>query len=216
MRNTFMAILTILLNLGHFGNAQSISSIQFTGGVNMPMSSSKGLTGIIQYNYSYNKNIHFYIYTGYYSWDKYKEYYFIDNPTNQSQLRHETYSSDDHALIPLYIGTNIDIHSNKIFTSYISAELGYSRLSYNSYELVKSYDPNTGLFIGYHQNAVIKKISEGLFGVGLGAGIYHPLTTNVNLLFSFKLNSYWNSNYHGLFSTNNTYTTYTAGFNVKI
>ena len=95
--------------------------------------------------------------------------------------------------------------------------MGYSYLSYNSYEQWKSINPETGEIIGYYADEKTKKVNrENLFGVGIGAGMCRSISRNVELLFAFKLNSFMNEHYYGLFSNRGTYTTFSAGFNFNL
>ncbi|MHB8906249.1 MAG: hypothetical protein ACYC6D_09010 [Melioribacteraceae bacterium] len=68
----------------------------------------------------------------------------------------------------------------------------------------------------YVDQSTRKENREDLFGLGIGAGISHSLTENLNLVLLFKLNSYINSNYSGIFSSRGTYTMFLAGFNFSI
>jgi len=200
--------------------AQGSGSIQINGGVISPMSSSKGLTGSIQFNYSINPTINLYIYAGYSNWDKYKtklqvvrSVYSSDDGPNYFT----SYSSDDHILIPVYIGSRINYNTTKLFTSFVDLEIGYSSLSYNSYGNLIIRHPETGEIVDYQADVTNKKeIQENLFGLGVGAGLSHPMSENLNLILSFKLNTFINSNYFGLFSTKGTYTIFMAGFNYNI
>ena len=120
-------------------------------------------------------------------------------------------------MIPVYFWSFINLHTNKIFTAYINLEAGYSYLSYNSYENWKSVNPYTGRVIGYYVDRGTKEeITENLYGVGIGAGISHPMRENLNLEFPFKLNSYLNSSYYDFFSPKGTYMMFLVGINFKI
>ncbi|MGB8316901.1 MAG: hypothetical protein WCE54_02165 [Ignavibacteriaceae bacterium] len=217
----FFALTFSGINL--FGNgiirAQNNHSIQINGGVISPMSSSKGLSIYLQYNYYLNKQIILYTYTGYSAWDKYK----IKLPDNRPFYSgivpkyFNSYSADDHILIPIYLGSRINFYSNNLFTPFINFEIGYSYLSYNSYDQQEEINPETGETVGYYPDNTTKKANrENLFGVGIGAGLSHQISENIDLLLSFKLNSYVNENYNGLFSTQGTYTAFIAGFNFKL
>ncbi len=197
--------------------AQETNSIQINGGIIMPMSSSKGLTASFQFNYNINPTLQFYIYTGYSAWDQYKITFHEDYSTVQKQQYFTTYSADDHILIPVYFGGKLNFNTNKLFTAFVNLEIGYSHLSYNSFGNFKTTDPETGEVLGYYPDFTSQKeVSENLLGLGIGAGISHPITESLNLVLSFKLNSYINSNYYGLFSTRGTYTMFLAGFNFNI
>jgi hypothetical protein len=196
---------------------QDSNSIQINGGIVMPMSSSKGLTGTIQFNYSLTSAIKIYIYTGYSTWDQYKVTFIEDYSVIQKETIFQSYSADDHKLIPFYVGSRMNFHTNKLFTSFISCEIGYSYLSYNSYKNWKSVNPETGEVQGYFADGITRtKIDEKLFGIGMGVGIFHTLSENLNLVLSYKLNSHINSGYNGLFSKRGTYSQFLAGFGFSI
>lgn len=197
--------------------SQESHTIQVNGGLIMPMSSSKGLTTSIQFNYEINPEFTLYIYTGYAKWDQFNVIYMEDISNVQKQQYFKTYMADDHTLIPFFIGGKFNFHSNKIFTTFVTFEVGYSHLSYNNYDNFKSVDPESGEVLGYYVDASTKKeISEDLFGIGIGAGLTHPISRNLNLILAFKLNSNINSAYYGFFSTKGTYTIFLAGFNFSI
>jgi hypothetical protein len=197
--------------------AQKTNSIQLNGGIISPISSSNGLTTSLQYNYSINPTISLYVYSGYARWDKHYVIYKEDVSPVQRQQYFKTYSSDDHILIPIYLGSRIDLNTNKLFTSFVNLEIGYSYLRYNSYNHWKSINPATGEVMSYSPDPFTKKeIVEHIFGLGVGVGLSHPMTESVNLLFTFKLNSNITSNYSSIFSSRTTYTIFSAGFNVNI
>ncbi|VAX29037.1 hypothetical protein MNBD_IGNAVI01-3040 [hydrothermal vent metagenome] len=198
-------------------SAQESNSIQINGGLIFPKSSSKGLTGLVQFNYPLNEQIYLYAYSGYSSWDKYYVVFREDYSEIQKKQLFKTYSADDHTLIPVYIGSTINLNTNDFFTFYVTVEAGYAYLHYNSYDNWKSVDPETGEVLGYFvDGASRKEITENLFGIGVGAGISHPMGDNLNLIFSFKLNSYLNSSYYGFLSTQGTYTMFLAGISFNI
>ncbi len=197
--------------------AQNASSIEVQGGIVAPMNSSKGLSGSLQYNYSFNNNISFYASGGYSSWDKHNIVFHEDLSDVQKKNYFKTYSSDDHRMIPVYIGSRINFHTTKFFSTFVNFEIGYTHLSYNSYKHWKAVDPNTGAVLGYYPDLTSKnEHQENLFGLGIGAGLSHPMSEKINLILAFKLNTYTNSGYYGIFSARGTYTTFQAGFNFVI
>jgi hypothetical protein len=211
------SFLFVLLFVTNLVLAQEQYSIQINGGLIAPMSSSKGFTGLAQLNYTITPNISLYIYSGYSGWDQHKVVYHEDYSTIQKEQYFDSYSADEHTLIPVYVGSKIHLLTNKLFTSFINVELGYSHLSYNSYDNWKSVEPATGKVLGYFVDRSSKKeIKEDLFGVGVGLGFSHPITEKMNLILSLKLNSYVSKNYYGLFSTGGTYTNYLLGFEYTI
>ncbi len=197
--------------------SQDANSIQINGGIIIPMSASNGFNSSIQFNYNFKQNIQLYIYSGYSSWDKFNVNYIEDYSTTQKQTLFETYTSDNHILIPVYIGSRINLHTNKLFTSFVTFEVGYSYLSYNSYDIKKEIDPVTGEVLSYNPDISTKKeVTENLIGLGAGAGISYPITENINIILSFKLNSQLNSKYYDFFSSEGTYTAFNLGINFKI
>ena len=197
--------------------SQESSSIQINGGIISPISSSNGLTALIQYNYNLTPIVSFYIYSGYSYWDKFNVIYQVDLSPVQRQKNFKTYASDEHILVPLYLGSRINLHTNNIFTLFTNIEIGYSYLKYNSFNHWESVDPETGEILGYYPDPTSKKeIQENVFGIGVGVGLSHPITDSINLLFSVKLNSNINSEYSELFSSRQTYTMFLAGFNFNI
>lgn len=217
MFKNFLAAIILLITFPGFNSAQDINSLQVNGGIIMPMSSSKGLTASVQFNYSFNPQIQFYSYIGYAAWDLYKVIYRADWSENQRKQYFEAYPESDHTLIPFYIGSKINFHSNKLLTAFVSFEAGYSHISYHKYDIMKIINPETGEVVDYLADGATKeKISENLFGIGAGVGISHPVTRKLNLLFSFKLNTFLNSDYSGALGTKSTYTIFLIGFNYNI
>jgi opacity protein-like surface antigen len=199
--------------------AQDLYSIKISGGIVVPMNSSNGLSASAQLNYSMNPVFSLYIYSGIAQWDKFKIKFYDDRTVYSGIGPHyfDSYSSDDHILIPVYIGSRINFHTNNLFTSFINFEIGYSYLSYNSYDQQEEVNPETREVVGYYPDYTTKKENrESLFGVGIGAGLSHPISKSIDLLLAFKLNSYVNGNYNGLFSTRGTYTAFIAGLNFKL
>ena len=217
MIKSFLIVLIFSTTSSNIILAQNTHSIQVNGGIVMPMSSSRGLTTSIQFNYSLNPKVELYGYVGYSSWDYYKVVFHEDLSEVQKQQYFAVHPETDHILVPVYIGSKINLHTNKLFTSFANIEIGYSHLTYYSYDVIKIINPETNAVLSYQINpGTQEKVSENLFGLGIGAGISHPMTNYLNLILSFKLNTYINSNYFGLFSTRGTYTTFLAGFNYSI
>lgn len=173
---------------------------------------------MVQYNLSLSKNVDIYTYTGYCTWDMYKIRFMAEGPYDMSGPKYfSSYSSDEHILIPFYLGGRINFYTNDLFHSFLNLEIGYSYLNYNSYDQIEKKNPETGKIEGYYPDLTSQKEnSENLFGLGIGAGISHPVSENLNLVFSFKLNTYLNSKYYGLFSTRGTYTMFLGGFDYKL
>jgi len=214
MLKSLISLIISILVLFHCDiSAQELNFIQINGGIIMPMSSSKGLSGIIQFNHPLSSRIQLYLYTGFSSWDKYKVSYLEDHTAIQQETIFRSYSADNHRLIPLYFGSDFKITTNKLFTFSFMFECGYSYLSYNSYKNRKSINPETGEVQGYYIDASSRKsVSENLFGVAIGIGLTRPLSENLKMILSYKLNSNVNSNYQGLFETRGTYFQFLAGF----
>ncbi len=216
-KSFFASSIFIIIIFSNIILAQSTNSIQINGGLLIPMSASKGLNTSIQYNYSLNSNVQFYVYSGYSKWDKFNISFAELWSPLQQQTHFRTYIADNHILIPLYIGSRINIHTNKLLTIFTTIEAGYSYLSYNAYGFKKEIEPGTGVVLAYSTDlSTKKKTNENLFGVGAGIGVSHPITNNMNVILSFKLNSQINSSYYSFFSNQGTYAAFNLGFNLNI
>ena len=216
-KSVFTSLVIISIIISNVIYAQDSNSIQINGGIVMPINSSKGFNTSIQYNYHFSNNIQFYIYSGYSSWDKHNINFIEDWSPVQKQTIFNSYSSNNHILIPVYIGSRINFHTNKLFASFVTFEVGYSHLSYNSYENKKEIDPVTGVVLAYNADPTTKKeMNENLLGIGTGVGLSHAITENINIVLSFKLNSHLNSKYYNFLSSNGTYTTLSLGFNINM
>ncbi len=218
MRKSVFVFLVLFISLSSgIIFAQDNSSVQFNGGIIYPRRSSNGLSASVRYNYSLNSKINLYFSAGYSSWDR---FYVTFNEKLSGVQRHEyfkTYNSDNHSLIPLYVGAKINYHTNKLFTSFVNFEIGYSRLSYNSYDNFKVINPVTGEVVAYNVDGSTKKeISKNLFGIGVGTGISHPLNQALDLILSFKINTNFNGGEFGFLSAKGTYSYWSVGVNVKI
>lgn len=216
-KSFFFSITVLALIFTDVILSQKSNSFQVTGGMITPINSSKGLVGLIQYNYSLNEKYVIYIYSGYSVWDKYRINIRVDGSQTQKSLEVQSYSSSDHKLIPLYLGTKINIHTNKLFTSYLNFEAGYSLLTYKSYTNTKLLDPTTGEIVGYSvSQSPQKEEQEELFGIGVGIGLSRQITNNSSLLLATNLNSFLNPDKYGLLSAKGTYLMVLAGFNFYI
>ncbi|MCF8242789.1 MAG: hypothetical protein K9J16_15530 [Melioribacteraceae bacterium] len=217
MRFFSVILLLTLIILVENNPAQNNNSIQVSGGMIMPMSSSKGVTASVQYNYQFNSSTQFYLYSGYSFWDKFFVSFIEEWSVVQDQTIFKSYSSDAHKMIPLYIGTRINFHTNKFFTSFVTFELGYSYLSYNTYKVVKITDANTGKILDYEADRTTKRsISENLIGIGGGIGLTHELMENLSVVLAFKLNSHLNSKYYDFLDSKGIYTAVVLGFDLNI
>lgn len=197
--------------------AQNEHSIQINGGILYPRSSSNGFSSSVKYSYSLNPTFDIYAYTGYNSWDKFNVVYAVDLTGPQTKSLFPSYSSDNHILIPIYFGTKINIHTNKLFTSFFDVEIGYSYFNYNSYDNVESVDIHTGEIVDYKIVEDSKReVTDHLFGIGIGAGLSHPISNSIDIILSYRLNSNFNSGEFGLFSAKGTYYTLFTGLNINI
>lgn len=216
MKKLSIAMIFVILSLSTIF-AQGRHSIQLNGGVISPQNSSKGFASSVQSNYNLNTTIDFYASVGYSSWDKFYVGFLEEWSPIQKQTRFETHISDNHIMIPLYLGAKINFNTNKFFTSFVNLELGYSYLKYNSYNYQRSVDPETGVVLGYYPDESTKtEIQDNIIGVGVGLGISHPMSSNLNLILTAKLNSNIYSKYADIFHARETYFSFLAGFNFNI
>jgi len=202
--------------------AQDYHSIQLDGGIIFPSRSSKGGSTFIKYNYSLNQTFNFYIYTGYSFWDKFnvRADEIIPGqrePRKQRNHNLHSYSSDNHVLIPLYVGTKINLYNYNLFTAFLDFEIGYSYFNYNSYENIKIIDETTGELLSYDVDKSSKtEEKDNLIGTGIGAGITYPLTGTLDIILSYRINSNIKSGEFGLLSAEGTYSTLYTGLNLKL
>ncbi|MCF8242889.1 MAG: hypothetical protein K9J16_16030 [Melioribacteraceae bacterium] len=200
-------------------SAQDSHSIQINSGYVSPLNSQDGISISVQYNYKLNKNLFLYANAGYKLWDKNKLVYLLNRRIGggYGQAYFFTYNKDEHKLIPLMLGGRMNFYTNKLFVSFLKFEIGYSSLSYNVYEQRTTYDEETGDINAYYPILYTRKsIRENLFALGVGGGFFIPVNKTIGLVISYKLSSYLNEKYHGLFSTNGTYHSLTAGIDINI
>ncbi|PKL82684.1 MAG: hypothetical protein CVV24_08790 [Ignavibacteriae bacterium HGW-Ignavibacteriae-3] len=210
------ALITALLFLNKV-KAQEAYSIQLNGGIISPRNSTNGFTALLQFDYPLSSDIVFYVYSGYASWGQDKIAYLEDYSLIQRQTIFNSYSSDGHSLIPVYVGSRINLKEIKLFTAFVTVEMGFALLTYDSYTNIKNINPLTGEVLSYVVDRSSKnEIDENLFGLGLGGGLNHRLTRNLDLIFSVKLNSHLNSKYYDFFSSKRTYAVFIAGLCFKI
>lgn len=212
---SLLVIVTVLFS--GILQAQNARSIQLNAGAMFPMNSSKGFSTALQYNYSLNSTVQLYAYSGISYWDENHVIHEMDWSEIQKNQFITTYDADEHVLIPLYFGSRINLHSDKLFTTFFYLEAGYSHLSYNAYDNVKVVDENTGEVLEFYADQKTKrKINENLFGIGAGVGLSHEITDSIELQLFYKLNSFINSSYNGFFTSRGTYNTVVLGFNYGI
>jgi hypothetical protein len=216
MKNLSIALLFVIF-FSRVILAQGSSSIQLNGGIISPQNSTDGFTTAVQFNYDLNTTISFYASIGYSSWNKFYVSFLEEWSPIQRQTNFETYISDEHIMIPLYVGSKINFNTNKYFTSFVNVELGYSYLKYNSYNYWRSINPETGEVLGYYPDGSTKvEIQDNIIGIGIGLGISHPMSSNMNLILTAKLNSNIYSKYADIFHARETYVSFLAGFSVNI
>jgi hypothetical protein len=147
----------------------------------------------------------------YSSWDqRYSTY--RDNSNSQSELR-KISTESDHSLSRIMTGVRYIVVEPAEFRLFLEGGIGYSYLRYNSYDihLFNTPDGGTELLALSGRNA-----DENLFNISTGIGLIHSLTNKFDILFEFKINTYLNAAYYGLYSSRGTFTGFNAGFNYKI
>ena len=197
--------------------AQNSVSVQINGGAIFPISAYTGFSASLQINYSLSRNLGIYMYAGYSSWNRNKVLFTEELNGAQKQQIFGSYSSDSHIQIPLYLGEKYDFYQGKFFTSFFTLEAGFTHLSYYNYANIRVIDQSNGVVVDYVVDPSSKtKITENLIGLGIGTGISHQLTENIDLLLMYKINSYLNSKYYDFFSASGTYSMLLAGLNINI
>ncbi|HSD62444.1 MAG TPA: hypothetical protein VLB50_01565, partial [Ignavibacteriaceae bacterium] len=112
-KSSILAIIFISTFLPQNIIAQETNSLQVSGGIIEPMSSARGLSGALQFNYSLNSNINFYIYSGYSSWDFYRIFFYKEREGRDPQL-FRLIGADEHSMVPVYLGSRINFHTIKL------------------------------------------------------------------------------------------------------
>ena len=207
----------ILITFSVLTPAQTSNSLQINGGIVFPPNSPAGFNANLQFNYSLNNNMQIYIYSGYSHWNKYNVN-FTESLSAIQQITHfYTYLSDNHVLIPVFVGAKMNFAKNRIFTASTLFEVGYSHLNYDSYSVKKEVDPNTGQVLNYYTDrSTQKKVTQNLFGFGVGIELSHDFTKIFGVLLSFKLNGQLNSGSFKYLSGLGSYTSLNLGFYLKI
>ncbi len=202
--------------------SQNNNSIELSGGVIFPMSSSDGFTGNFQFNYAITEDFYLYLSTGYSEWNNFRisiDYRYSENENTFYQQKRfiSSVSADNHINIPFYLGTKLNFRTNKLFTSFMNFELGYSYFSFNSYNKWDPVYSNSGEVINYIPDEITKiKNKEHLFGIAIGLGASIPMTKDLNLIINYKVNTNTNFNNIALLNMRGIRSTLIGGVNLII
>jgi opacity protein-like surface antigen len=210
MKKSYLIIVSVLV-LSSVIYSQGKSSFQFSGGIVYPLSSSPGLSGTLQYNYNINSKFNIFISADYSAWDK-RYFNYLDKSDVHGGYN-SGYSESDHTLSRIMAGGRYLITPLSQFKLFIDAGAGYSYMQYNIYDMREVNNPD-GTIEYLYSPAV--KVQQNLFNLSSGIGFIHPIIERWDILFEFKLNTYLNSQYHGLFSSESTFSSFQFGFNYKI
>jgi opacity protein-like surface antigen len=191
--------------------SQGKSSIQFSGGMVYPISSNPGLSGTLQYNYNINTRFNFFVSADYSVWDK-RNFNYSDI-SNVSRGYKRGYSETDHTLSRIMAGGRYLITQPDQFKLFVDAGIGYSHLQYNVYDMQQINNPDGTIEVSFSPAG---NVNQNLFSFSSGVGFIHPIAERWDILFEFKLSTYLNSQYHGLFSSQSTFSSFQFGFNYKI
>lgn len=219
MVNTKKAILVIaIIALTSSINAQSDFSIQLNSGISKASKSGLGFSGLLQLNYSLNSNFDLYLYSGYSSIDKSNPNNFRHDDFNVAESRHSTdIIEGDYNVVPIYLGGSLDLFETEWIKTFTNLEVGYSRLSFNTYDrMIPVYSDEGEVKRFSPDRSTAEKHNENLFGAGFGLGASHPLTNSLEVLLTFKLNTSTNFEEMNMFSRRSTYTSLLAGINYRL
>ncbi|MEW6508665.1 MAG: hypothetical protein AB1432_13070 [Bacteroidota bacterium] len=189
--------------------SQNSSSIQINGGFISKRMSSLGLNSSVQYNHKVEENLELYGYFGYAAWDLY------NITIKYNQIYYKCPVEDSHELVSVFTGVRKYFEQTSWFKPFLEAEVGYLYLTYHSYNYFRA-QISANQFGFYPDYGTRKTNFENLFGIGFGAGIVHPMSSGLSLVFYYKLNTYLNKNYNGLFTKRGTYSLFNVGFNYQI
>ena len=210
MKKSYLIMVSVLI-LSSIIYSQGKSSFQFSGGMVYPISSSSGLSGALQYNYNINSRFNIFVSADYSVWDK-RNFNYLDN-SNVTGGYKSGYSETDHTLSRIMAGGRYLITKPDQFKLFVDAGIGYSYLQYNIYDMKNINNPDGTIEVLFSPAG---KIHQNLFNFSSGIGFIHPITERWDILLEFKLSTYLNSQYHGLFSSQSTFSSFQFGFNYKI
>ena len=195
-------------------NAQRDFSIQLNSG----LSGFSGFTGLLQLNYSLNSDLDLYLYSGYSNVDR-RINSRLDN--HNLGLDRSRYNSGlimgDNNIIPIYLGGSLDLFENDWITTFANLELGYSHMSFNTYDGMLPIHSDEGDVIRFRPDRSTREShSENLFGTGIGVGASHQIANGLEVLLTLKLNTNTNFDRMKMFSRTSTYTSLLAGINYRL
>jgi hypothetical protein len=210
MKKSYLIVITSLI-LSSIIHPQGKSSFQFSGGIVYPLGSSPGLSGTLQYNYNISPRFNFFVSTDYSKWDK-RNFNYVDKSTMARDYK-TGFSETDHTLSRIMAGGRYLITQPRQFKLFVEAGIGYSYLQYNIYDMREVNNPD-----GTIELLLVPagKVYEKLFNFSSGIGLIHPIMEKWDMLFEYKINTYLNSQYKGLFSSLSTFSSVQFGFNYKI
>ncbi|MFC2134366.1 hypothetical protein ACFLR4_01630 [Bacteroidota bacterium] len=190
--------------------AQSEFTLQFNGGIVSPVNSQTGLSCGVQINYKLNNELDLYFLTGYSTWYKNRLLYESDTWPYKS-----VYDENNHRLIPFEFGTRYMFAENKLFKTFIEAEIGLCYLIYDKYEVLSriNIEGEEEFYVaGLEQNDT----DQFLLGLGVGIGVMRNIGSNVNLILGGKIKTIVNSDYNDFELMENLYflTYFGLGFNL--
>lgn len=199
-------------------NAQSDFSIQLNSGISDISSSLTGFSGQLQLNYSLNPDLDLYLYSGYSNVERHNNNRLSHHDLNLANSRnHSGLIMGDNNVIPIYFGGSLDLFENEWITTFANLELGYSYLSFNTYERMLPIHSDNGELIRYRPDRSTRENhSENLFGTGIGVGASHEITNGLEVLLTLKLNTNTNFDRMKMFSRPSTYTSLLAGINYRL
>lgn len=203
-----------ILFITSINQAQSKYSFEGNLGIVSPINSSSGLSGTGQINYSLNDFIKLYSGLSYSQWDKYNVFYYYEYYTsanNGSDLI-KTFSSANHTLVSINLGTRFKLYENKLLNLLFDSQIGLSFFSYTNYDLVQVKNPETGQIDLVPYLSSSQKVNETLFSFGIGPVFEHNINSSLSLYLSAKINTMINAGDSGFINKKGTYFVMAAGF----
>jgi hypothetical protein len=210
MKRSYL-IAVLVLFLSSFSYSQGKTSIQLTGGEVHPISSSPGLSGALQYNYNINPRFNLFVSADYSYWDE-RNFSYIKRIDNKD-VPATGYIETDHELSRIMAGGRYLITQGEQLKLFVEAGIGYSYLHYYGYDIELTNNPDGSTEIS---NPPAYRAHQNLFNFSTGIGFIHPITKRCDILFEFKLNTFMNNQYSGLFGYQSTFSSFHFGFNYKV
>lgn len=208
MKKTIIVIFAI----AQIVSAQSKYFVQADIGKVYPRKSDNGYSLGLTLNRQINDLFAVFASLDYGWWNKYTVSYQLElTETNKNGI-FSLYSSDDHKMLSLNLGSKLFFRNSHNLKGYLFAELSGSGFSYNSYHHIPIYNKVDNKIIGYSLDQSFKKKEQKfLFGISAGLGTIYYLYTNFGIQLEGKVSSNFNNDDINFFGAHGMYWSFSIG-----